>query len=767
MRLLSKKKQSLDIKAVLSFALPVILAALAFLFAQTEPGCILPKEATLRHSKTDPDIITTVINGAKDHDSILDALCSDSPMMQNEGIKRIIAEYTDPFFILSLCMEGEGCMVFLFVVFFIRFGLAGLSMQRLLSGRIKCGPYFEVLLPVLYSLTSISMLSSLSVSAMDLMILFPLMLKAFDELIMPGQGPVSIKCVIVCSLVFITGIHGLIQGLFAVIVFAVFTSVTRYGRFTGVMRSLARISLNSLLGLLITSFINIPRFACISYEKFPPDMFEEGKMTYALFDLFASNASGIAVDSSAYVVPAMYIGIITFMLIVILYLNRSIPVRIKMTVMIITVLVYATCSYEPVARILSFAFYSTAGSVSRLSALVVILFVTAAISAKNLSENVRNTVYAAALTVIAVVLISNTSENVYGYMNYQLFVTPASAIVSAGFLISYIRAQDRRNLAAFALVSFAALFLNTSYSMMMSAVSPSDFVVCSYEDSSDDAVVESDVFMSVYGDRRSFVVVSEADMITGDEQEHDPAAKINELAAGMLIDEVYTKIQAEEAVNEGFECDENGVYKVEVRDSCELILSVDPDEDIYVSSGINGPVHMSSMESFSDRFPDMMYYFGPFICRVEGEDGPVEVSLSMDDEGVYSGRIGIYYLQEHELGKMMIMTGDISMGCFVLEEEQLPFEGGSRSLITGLSYDDNIKVTVHGHQCETYNYQGLLAAHIGEAGAGSEVRIVPELAGTVTGTVLTVIGIALTVCLIILSQKMPDNRNSRGGISYA
>ena len=106
----------------------------------------------------------------------------------------------------SLGMEGGMCLVFLFLAFFIRFGLAGLMMQRLLSSRIGFGAFFEVLLSVLYSLSSVALLSSSSVQLMDLMILLPLMLKGYDELIMPGGSMVNIKTVVICVLVFISGI---------------------------------------------------------------------------------------------------------------------------------------------------------------------------------------------------------------------------------------------------------------------------------------------------------------------------------------------------------------------------------------------------------------------------------------------------------------------------------------------------------------------------------------------------------------------------------
>ncbi len=763
MRILGKKKINLDVKAILAFAVPVFIMALAFLFARTEPGSILPVEATLRHNKTDEDIITTVNDGMRDHDIILDSLSSDSAMLRNNGIKRIITEYCDPFFILSLGMEGELCLVFLFIVFFVKFGLAGLAMQRLLSSRIGFGAFFEVLLSVLYSLSSTALLSSSSVQLMDLMILFPLMLKGYDELIMPGGKAVNIKTITICVLVFVSGIHGMIQGLFASIIFALFISITRYGRFAGVMRSLARIAMNSLLAIVITAFINIPRFACIEYEKFPQELFEEGGMNYALFDLFSSNASGIAVDSSAYVVPAMYIGIITFMLIMILYLNGNIPIRIKMIIMTVTVMVYATCAYDPVVKILSFSYFSNAGSVARLISLIVILFTAAGISARNLSSAGRNTVYASAFIAIAVVVISNTSENVYGYMNYQLFVTPASAIGAAVFLLSYLRGHDRRKMTAFAVLALAVLFLNTSYSLMMSAVSPSDYVMSRYQDEQSGNEVESDVSLSVLEDRYAFVVVSDDDLVKS--AYPDPAGMLNDLAAGMMIDEVFAGVEYKEVSNEGFTRDEDGVFYIDAGDVCELIISADAEENIYISSGINGPVHISEMSSRIDRYPERMYYGGPFISRIPCGQGNVEVSLTIDDEGKYFGKAGVYYLRERELDKVMLMTGDIGNGRFTLQEENIPYKEGSRSLITGMPYNVNIKVTVQGSECVTYNYQGLLAAHIGNAGTGAELEIIPELGGIITGVMLTVVGLIMMGCLILITNK--DIVRKNGGIIYA
>ena len=160
-----------------------------------------------------------------------------------------------------------------------------------------------------------------------------------------------------------------------------------------------------------------------------------------------------------------------------------------------------------------------------------------------------------------------------------------------------------------------------------------------------------------------------------------------------------------------------------------------------------------------------MYHSGPFISRIPCGSGNVEVSLSMDDEGKYYGKTGVYYLRERELDKVMLMTGNIGNGRFTLQDENIPYKEGSRSLITGMPYNVNIRVTVQGSECATYNYQGLLAAHIGNAGTGAELEIVPELGGMVTGAMLTAVGLIMMGCLILITNK--DTVRKNGGIIYA
>ena len=691
---------------------------------------------------------------------ILECISSDSAMMRGEGVKHLITQYFDPFFVLSLWLKGDTCMIFFMVVMFLKFGLAGLAMERLLGRRFALKPFWCVLLSVIYPFSSVSVISSCSMALMNLVILYPLLFKAFDEAVAPGRRFIDIRCVSMCALVYASGINGLIQGLFASVFFAVFISFVRFRKASGVMRAFSAIILNCILGLVITSAVNFPRFMSLNYESLPATLFEDGEMKFSLFDMFSSTVSGLAVDSSLLVVPSMYIGVITMILVFIFFVNRSIPLRLKMMIMVVTVVFYASCSYTPIVSILSFTRLSIAGPVARLSAFVVILFAIAAISVRNLMKAGRNAVYISAFFMIAVVVISNSSDNAYGYMNYQLFVTILSAIGIALFLLSYIGGVRKNVLTAFGILAAATLFLNTSYVLMMSAVDDLDYKDSEYLSVFDYAQAESDMFLSVVNDTRGYVVVCDDALVP--DRILDPAVKLNHIARAMMIDDVFAAVDTEEVSNKGFEYGEDGIYTVTANDDDELVIRVDCDEDVYVSSGFRCEAELSAPDRYFDLYPAYMAYSGPFIKMIPAGEEGYDIHFEIIEDGGFRGCLNVYTMAGHELEKIMDMTGDIGNGKFSIDDDMIPQAGGNKSIITGLLYDDNIRVEVQGIEYETFDCMGMLAIKLGSTAGGAEVEIIPATGGVATGIALTVLGV---LCMVVL-YCIPD-KNRNGGIIYA
>ncbi|MBR6959013.1 MAG: YfhO family protein [Clostridiales bacterium] len=741
MRLLNKKKIRFDLHLILAFVLPVVIMALAFAAAQIKPGSILPEEATLRYSEMDDDILCSVDGQISSWLTVRESFASQDKLEGMEGVELLITEYMDPFFILSLGLPVSWLQVFYMACYFLRFGLAGITMFLLLDRCIKGERSFSLFMAVLYSVSAVAMLSAGSVSLMNLYILFPLFLRYMDALITGGSF-VSARYILVSMLVYISGVTGLIQGWIMTILFGVFISVLRYGKFTAVFNSLSRIVINSFVGVILTGIVNIPRLMSISYESITPEIFEEGEMRYTFFDLVSSVASGRSVDSSDVLVPAVYIGIFTVMLVILLFLNRYVPVRIKAAVAVLTVIIYVTCSYTAISDVLSFTGISTACQAARLGGLTVILFVCAGVSLKNISGLSKGSIYASILFMIAVVCIANNSENIYGYMNYQLFMTVISAIVSGVFLLSYLEGAKSSYMTAFFAAAFIALIMNCGYVFMMSDVSPEDYECVTYESGTGD-LLSMPSRIPVLGDRASYVVVS-SDAFTPEDGD-DPALAVNKIAKCIQIDEVFSGYDTEEIINNGFES-EDGRYVLK-EDESEMILGIDVDdgEDIYVSSGLNVPITMAEMRFSLYDEPDDHFFHGPFLECISYDGNTFEVQLLGGKSGGKSGRIGVYTLNSHELGKLKMVTRQLGSGRFTVSSDMAGDNKGSKTLITGIPYNDNIKVKVNGRNVDTADYLNRVIADIGDVGSAPVVEITAELPGIFAGTVLSLAGLAVFV----------------------
>ena len=754
MRLLNKKKIRFDLHLILAFVLPVLIITLAFTAAQIKPGSVLPEEATLRYSEMDDDILCSVESQIDSWLKIRESFASQDKLDGMEGMQLLITEYLDPFFILSLGLPVSWLQVFYMICYFLRFGLAGITMFLLLDRCVKGERHFSLFMAVLYSASSAAMLSAGSVTLMNLVILFPLLLRHMDVLI-TGNSFVSARYILVSMLVYLSGVTGLIQGWIMTILFALFIAILRYGKFTAVFHSLSRIVINSFIGVVLTGIINIPRLLSIQYETITLEVFEEGEMRYTFFDLVSSVASGRSVDTSDVLVPAFYMGIFTVMLVILLFLNRYIPVRIKAIVTIITVVIYITCSYTAISDVLSFTGISPACQAARLAGLTVILFVSAGVSFKNISGLPKGSIYASILFIIAIVCIANSSENIYGYMNYQLFMTVISAIVTGVYLLSYQEGAKRSYMTAFFTAAFIGLLMNCGYVFMMSDISSEDYECVTYEAGSGDRLSMPSK-IPVLADKASYVIVP-GDGFTPEEGD-DPAQAVNKIAKSIEIDEVFSVFDTEEIINNGFEI-KDGKYSLTEEES-ELILGIDLDEgeDVYVGSGIDVPLTLAEMRFSLYDEPDDFSYSGPFLECVAYDGDTFEVQLLGGKSGGKSGHIGVYTLNSHELGKLKMVTKQLVSGRFTVSSDMAGDNKGSKTLITGIPYNDNIKVKVNGRSVETADYLNRVIADIGDVGSEPVVEITAELPGILAGSVLSLAGLAVFVWIAFRNLREGEEK---------
>ena len=366
MRQLDKNQIGFDVARILSAVLPVIIVLCAFFIAQTEPGSILPVEATLRKLPMDQELLTQVNDAVEDSAYIRDALSSEDPILNRTAMRMLFTEYLDPAFMLSLVLKADAAQLILFMAYFVRFGLAGLFAYDMLRRSAGCKSTHALLFSVFYSVSATAVIAAGSISGMNFFILLPAMFRLMDDSSKEGGMIVRVKAVLICFAVFATGIPGWLQGTVVSIVFAVFISIARHRKPVKAVGSLIILLWTIATGLLLSCIIRIPSLPS-------EEILGEGSIKYKFFDMIASFGSGMAVNASGKNVPALYCGIVTILLVFVFMTDRRIPVRTKVTFSVIAVLFYVSTAYSTARSLLAYVCDTGVYDSYRLAGLIVII----------------------------------------------------------------------------------------------------------------------------------------------------------------------------------------------------------------------------------------------------------------------------------------------------------------------------------------------------------------------------------------------------------
>ncbi|MBR2524568.1 MAG: YfhO family protein [Clostridiales bacterium] len=740
MRLLTKKSAGSYLPLFLAFVLPALIVFAAYMAAQIEPGKILPVDATLRRKEADQDLISAVT----EETGVIESYRSGDP----DSITVLITEYLDPFTVPALLLEGRSLEILLMTAFFLRFGLAGFSMYLLLKRRFGAAPYFKVLFSVLYGVSSVCLGASGSVSGMDLMILLPFLAGALYDGTADLDTGNKLKIVLFSFLVSLSGLPGLLTGLIAILAFSIYSSCIWHGEIYDITVSSLKASLLGVSGILISGIVNVPRLHAMNISGFPEKLFENGKVNYKLFDLISNAASGMAVTSRESYVPAVYTGIITMALIIMLFLNRKVPLRIKATLGMIMIFIYASVSYSPIERILSLFVPSYVYISSRIGVLAVLVIISAVMSLDYMKGAQVSLIYGSGFIILAVLVIANSSENIYGFMNYQLFMTFLSAVAVTCFLIHERSKASRGGRICWAIVSILAVTANVSYVFMMSDVDPADYRICEYKTGKTDESVITDVdgVIPILGDEDSYVLLNRDQFspVSGD----SVASSVNRMASGLMIGEIFTPFFTEELVNNGFEYSEGYRYRISGEGS-ELVLGVDNYEGfrLFISSGFAGHTECAVLNYDLDDPGSEDAFEAPFIKEIRGREDSFEVSLYADEMDQVS-EFGIYTVDEQILAEFTDRAGRISDGRFTITG---PIYAES-TVITGIPYDGGITVTVDGRRADTYSFLGRLSFDPSSIEEGSVVQLKRADNSLLYGTLSALAGAAVCAAFVFIKK---------------
>ena len=743
---------------VISFLAAACAATVALNIGQiVEPGKILPTALSMRSGEMNENIIAGLTAAEEDVAGIKAGLTS-------AGVWTAISDHNlDLFFLLALLLPQSLTKAVLTVGYFARFGLASSMMYAFCCRHTGLGRLYSFLLGMMYSLSAQIILTAQFASVMNMVILLPAALSAFDSYLRERTWKAfGLSCLASC-LIAASGECGCLSGIPFLAVAALVLPIGLYTGKRKVISSWLRLLVAIFSGVAMASFSVIPRFIGRVPDFDVVDAFKNAGMKYKLYDLlrhmFVAQSGGLESD----VAPVFYIGILTIEALILFWANFRIPTRVKVAAALVITVWYASCASTFVSSAVSIFGEDPVLNSSRLICLEVFLFFYAAIALRNISGVSAGAVYAAFLVPLAFLVFSG---NNYADIRFSTTINlgTAAAMLICGLVIRHIRLNpDGKKFKAFVAGAGAlAVTVNASFIMFNNTVSTSDTGVVMLpvidEKLSDDYLPEEEYGLSVFSKDKKFLLLSE------DISTYTPtgfADGFNHMSNMAGCGEYFEDCKLSLVYSDQAEKVKGDVHKVGMGFS-SITYEIDCEEGdrIFVYSGFDGSLTVRNTNGDLEEETDVT---GPSLAEIDGSEGKHELAFFFDLDKEQENLLAVLRIRKTASGNLEKSTREMNDNAFSFSGKDLPEKHtGAFALITSETYDPSLKVTVNGRNCKTFKYLGLLGCVFsgGNDAAEYSVKITRTVPGLSGGIALSVM-VSLAVIAIPAIYKYSNNNIKR------
>ena len=757
---LTVQKDRIKDGAVITFLAAVVIAVLAFMVClNTKPGQFLPKELTLRENVTGVFIIQGIEDASAEASAIRESLSGNGIMTAGECWSSFAGENFDLFFLLAVIFPGAA-KVLLELGFYLRFGLAAAFMYYFCCKHVACGRPLSVVLGLSYAFSSQVLLLAQISSIMNMTILLPLALSAYDLFLRKRTGLNFTFAALVTALFASSGLCADVAGLPFLAMAALVMCTALYDNARTILTSWARLLIALILGLLLAGFIVFPRFAAIDTAFDIETSFENATVNYTFFDILSRTKLMQAGNISGDTAPVWYIGILTVTSLVLFAANRKIPFRLKVTVMALTAVTLIACSSSFVREMLSLYEASPLMTGSRLICLTSILIFAAALSLKNAEELSAGVYYASCIIPCVVVILSNV--RIYDARNSALsLVTTILAYIVCACVIKYqVAGGGGWRMKLFAVAASLTVLCNTSFLIAnntIKAASAHDPYDPSAQTGLGGYSDEDEITLSVFtgSDKIKYLIVSSDLSGTGDDIEYVQAVNIASQAA--LAGDVFVSENASGYNAKNLTANGMNRYTISAGYS-EITFAVDSVSEgrCFVYSSFTCPATVRckpvGMEIISE-------YDGSYLCEIGEGDSMGSVYLSFNSNEEQTGEITFQRLIPDALDALNAATRETDSLSFSFDYDDIPGkQGGIKTVLFSIPYSDDYSVRFNGNEAETFEYDGRLAAvfSCSENVPRYDVVIGKKVPGLGGG-----IAVSLVIGIFLIALAMRDGYNKK------
>lgn len=674
---------------------------------------------TLRTEEFDRSFIFEGVNrDLNDLSYIREAISEGDGISSAAAFRTLITEHVSLVFLLGLLIGPTLASELFKAFFYFRFGFAGAAFFYFANNNLKLKEDPSLLMGTLYSLSSVIVFSvSGNTASMNMVILLPILLSCLDSMNREMSVKRLFTCFVLSFLMAVSGAPGLICGIPAAILSEIFLLLSdkNFGGFKFI-KSFLRTLACTLLGALGASVAVFPIIKNLISNTNYNNVFENGKVRYPLIDFIYKcldgNISGIPSELSA---PVMGIYVVTLMLLILFFINGTVPFRSKTYLGLLMLIIYITVSYSPIDEILSF---SKPGSVllySRLACLVFIIAMAASLSLRNVREVTVGSVYVTAFLILGLIIIESSSLSEASLSIFSRFFSAGAVIFWTGVLIYMIRGYKEIPSSA---ITAAILAIGVVVWFAMGpSYSHKDDITNVFMGSRQEEVFSIDEadkdLIPLFGDDGGTYVLIPSDIqpLIIDENYCDV---INTVMRGAMVGDLFIALPADSVYIQDMDDYDNGRYGI-VPDAPrnEATIRVylnDLSANYFVVSSFACNSYVT--ESYGD-IERTNSFSGPFLMRMNPSESPAYVKLSLSRPSQYTGEFKVYMLDPLKSEYARLQLRSIDGNKVDLSGEAVMGYAGTKTVVTSIPYSSNITVTYSDHgksvRVNTFEVCGKLA----------------------------------------------------------
>ena len=729
---------------VLAFILPLLIFGCAYYLGIRDTK--IPQEITLRYDKFDMGIFR----------GITDDLKLLKSFSLGKDFRLVLQGHLDPGFLMASYVPFEFASIILYVFFFLRLAFASFSMHRFLRRQVPLDRSHTLLLSVCYSLSS-SVLGIASFSgAMNTVIAIPFMVDLLIEF-MRDDHSVRKGLRFSISLAVLFYLSGNLN-LMTVLPFALFTSLFIASAVGTKFSNSVILFLKSLPYFLFAAGFSALTFANTILDSeipFPLDADPDLDSRASIFDLLTRFLNGKSYNMSIASGVGLSLTIFILLLLIVFFFNPRIPIRIRAVLFFGVFICFAMfCSnllLEYGTLFTNTVLDCNSTFSARFAFLSAILIFAAAISLRNLSSVKNSTVALSVLSVLILVVLSNSSGNSTSPGLFSIAFTILCAVLCYFMIVNI----DKIPGYATAIAVLLGLTINLAFILPISRYGkPTDDAAMMF-----DGIPDEDLSLDYPLPQLDFFTRDNEDfyfLVHFHPDYNSTPGMLNTLTYYMGIEPFFMPLSNANDVFRGKSdrplIDDESMIEDGMEVVSYKVITLDfweKDDPIILYSDYRGDFDLVIEHGDTE---DRQTLTGPCMVLLDtkGEDSFGAKILINDPTYKHTSRFEYYSVNEEALDDFR-MNAIRYTGPFNVE--------GSVTVLTGRRYGSSVTVYVDGEKTVTYNIAGKLAFDI-YSDETSSVEIRSLDLGIYISAAVVLISIICSIVVILLSDRKEKKKKA-------